>query len=66
MEVDIDVIVDVEPDEANKLIWLIEYLLNDWYITREERRKGLEALERLAGDKEKKRESPAKKEEEPI
>lgn len=38
MEKDIDVIVDVDPNEANLLIELIETLVREWYINREERR----------------------------
>lgn len=38
MEKDIDLIVDVDPNEATILVELIETLLKDWYITREERR----------------------------
>lgn len=38
MEKDIDVIVDVDPNEANLLIELIETLIREWYINREERR----------------------------
>jgi hypothetical protein len=34
MEKDINLIVDIEPDEAQKLIKLIESLINDWYIQR--------------------------------
>lgn len=34
MEQDINVIVDIDPQEAEKLIKLIELLINDWYITR--------------------------------
>ena len=34
MEKDINVIVDVDPDEAAQLISLIEILIKDWYITR--------------------------------
>lgn len=34
MESDVNVIVDIEPDEASKLIKLIEKLLNDWYVQR--------------------------------
>jgi hypothetical protein len=34
MEKDIDIIVDVEPEEAGQLIWLIEVLIKDWYINR--------------------------------
>lgn len=37
MEKDINLIVDVEPTEANLLIRLIEVLLKEWYIGRHER-----------------------------
>lgn len=37
MEKDINLIVDVEPEEANLLIHLIEVLLEEWYIRRHER-----------------------------
>ncbi len=36
MEKDINLIVDIEPDEANKLIKLIEHLLEHWYVNRHE------------------------------
>ena len=36
MEKDINLIVDIEPDEAQKLIRLIEHLLEQWYINRHE------------------------------
>lgn len=36
MEKDINLIIDIEPDEAQKLIKLIELLLNQWYIERHE------------------------------
>lgn len=38
MEKDIDVIIDVDSDEAGLLITLIETLLSDWYVERENRR----------------------------
>jgi len=38
MEKDINVIVDVDPDEAELLIGLIETLLREWYVAREERK----------------------------
>jgi hypothetical protein len=38
MEKDIDVIVEVDPNEADLLIELIETLVREWYINREERR----------------------------
>nr|WP_302596956.1 DUF4145 domain-containing protein [uncultured Cellulosilyticum sp.] len=38
MEKDTNVIVDIEPDEANKLIKLIELLMGEWYINRHKRK----------------------------
>jgi hypothetical protein len=37
MEKDINLIVDVEPEEAKTLIGLIEFLLKDWYVARHDR-----------------------------
>ncbi len=51
MKKDIDIIVDVEPEEAQLLIGLIEQLVEDWYVTREERRKRAESLKNLAASK---------------
>ncbi len=39
MEKDTDVIIDIDPDEAESLIKLIELLMKEWYINREERKK---------------------------
>lgn len=36
MEKDINLIVDIEPEEAQKLLKLIEHLLEQWYINRHE------------------------------
>ena len=44
MEQDINVIVDVEPNEAQKLIELIELLIKDWYMTRHEREERLRSI----------------------
>jgi hypothetical protein len=44
MEKDINVIVDVDPNEAELLIGLIERLLEDWYIAREKRKTSMTAL----------------------
>lgn len=52
MEADINIIVDVEPGEAQLLIGLIEQLVDDWYVTRENRRERTEALKKLASEKE--------------
>lgn len=39
MEKDTDVIVDIDPNEAESLIKLIELLMKEWYVNREERKK---------------------------
>lgn len=52
MEQDINVIVDVEAGEAQLLIGLIEQLVDDWYIVRENRRKRTDELKKLAAAKE--------------
>lgn len=38
MEKDVDLIVDIDPGEAEKLIKLIELLIKEWYINREDRK----------------------------
>lgn len=48
MEKDVNVIIDVEPEEASLLIGLIETLLKDWYITRHEREERNKNLHRIA------------------
>ncbi|MGE5568747.1 MAG: DUF4145 domain-containing protein [Rhodospirillales bacterium] len=48
MERDVNVIVDVEPDEAEKLIWLIEHLVKEWYVAREERKMRLGEVVKMA------------------
>lgn len=52
MEKDINLIVDVEPNEAELLIDLIETLLKDWYIARHDRESSLQELVKLGKDKE--------------
>ena len=51
MEKDINVIVDVDPDEAELLIELIETLIRDWYIAREDRKKRLTMIKNIADSK---------------
>ena len=51
MKKDINIIVDVEPEEAQLLIGLIEQLVDDWYVTRDERKKRAESLKNLAASK---------------
>jgi len=52
MEKDINLIVDVDPNEAEILIGLIEILIKDWYVIREERKKQLYKIKTIAQDKE--------------
>ncbi len=51
MEKDINLIVDVDPDEAGLLIGLVETVLREWYIAREERKARMGALVAAAATK---------------
>lgn len=51
MEKDINVIVDVDRGEAALLIQLIETLLSEWYVQREERKKRMNSLISVAASK---------------
>ncbi len=48
MEKDVNLIIDVDPEEAGLLIWLIETLLTDWYVQRYERQQRMSGLVQLA------------------
>jgi hypothetical protein len=43
-------ILDTEPGEAKMLIGLIETLIVDWYVGREERRKRLKDIRQITGE----------------
>jgi hypothetical protein len=51
MEKDINVIVDVEPEEAQLLIGLIELLIKEWYVARHDREQRVAAISALAQQK---------------
>lgn len=51
MEKDINVIIDVDPQEAGLLIGLIESLINDWYVLRRHREEQLRAIVGLSDEK---------------
>ena len=51
MENDINVIVDVEPEEARLLIGLIESLVDEWYVSRHERKLRFSKLASIAAEK---------------
>jgi hypothetical protein len=51
MEADINVIVDVDPNEAQKLIELVELLFKEWYVARHERQQRLAGIGMVAEEK---------------
>ena len=56
---DINVIVDVEPNEAELLVGLIEFLIKDWYVARENKKQHLAALIGIAAQKDAAKKTPA-------
>lgn len=57
MEKDINLIVDIDPGEAEKLIKLIEYLIEQWYIKRYETDELLNSIVELNTEKQEQRKS---------
>src|SRR6266496_1514628 len=57
MEADINVIVDVDPNEAQTLIELVEALFLEWYVAAEARKARLGHLKKIAADKKQKKEA---------
>jgi hypothetical protein len=51
MEKDINVIVEVDPNEAALLIGLVETLLKEWYVSREDRKVRMSAVIAAAASK---------------
>ncbi|KAB8066282.1 DUF4145 domain-containing protein [Janthinobacterium violaceinigrum] len=51
MEKDINIILDVDPEEAHLLISLIETLLTEWYVGRAERESRMKAIKATADSK---------------
>lgn len=51
MEKDINIIIDVEPDEAQLLISLLEMLFDEWYIAANERKERLKKIKELKASK---------------
>jgi hypothetical protein len=52
MEKNIDIIVEVDPEEANLLIQLIETLLTEWYVARHDRNQRMAQIKAVAAAKE--------------
>lgn len=51
MEKDIDLIIEIEPDEAQILIELVETLFDEWYVAREQRTQRFKGLADLRAKK---------------
>ena len=51
MEKDVNLIIDVDPEEAGLLIWLIENLFEEWYIARHDRAAKMGAIVKIAEQK---------------
>ncbi len=51
MEKDINVIVDVDPEEAQVLIELIETLFDEWYLERDKREQRFARVKAIAEEK---------------
>ena len=51
-------ILETEPGEAQMLIGLIETLIEDWYVGRQERRKRLEDIRQITGEGAAEKENP--------
>jgi len=58
MEADINVIVDVDPNEAQLLIELGELLFDEWYVARAARTERLAKLKAIAADKKEQKQAP--------
>lgn len=50
-EKDINIIVDVEPGEAEELVWLIETLIEDWYMVRHDRENRISKIKSINTEK---------------
>jgi hypothetical protein len=55
---DINVIVEVDPQEAEMLIQLIEVLLKEWYVHRHEREEQMQQIIKVAAVKKGDRNKP--------
>ena len=52
MEKEVDRVVDIEPGEAKKLIWLVEFLIRGWYVARAEQEEQLAEIAEIGRQKE--------------
>lgn len=57
-ERDIELIVDVEPDEARKMIFLIEFFMQNWYIQRHNEEEMMKEVIAISDQKDQAKNSP--------
>ncbi|PIT23620.1 hypothetical protein BGI37_11835 [Snodgrassella alvi] len=57
-EHDINLIIDVSPEEAYQLVGLIEMLIDDWYVARERQQERVRAITAMNEQKQQKRKTP--------
>lgn len=55
MEKDVNLIVDISDDEATKLLWLIEYLVKNWYVEKHDSEQFLQDIQNINKEKQEKR-----------
>lgn len=55
MEKDVNTIIDIDSDEAQKLLNLVEILIKEWYIVPHEREELLSGIVQLNDDKQSQR-----------
>ena len=55
MAKDVNLIIDIEPNEVQKLIELIELLFDEWYVHRHDRQQRLQELKEIADKKQEER-----------
>ncbi|MEO3988159.1 DUF4145 domain-containing protein [Plesiomonas shigelloides] len=51
MEKDVSIIIDVDPEEAGLLIWLIETLFEEWYIEKHTKEQKMRKIAEMAKEK---------------
>jgi len=51
MEKDVDLIIDIDPDEAQILIELIEMLFDEWYVEQHNRTERLKKIAAIGAEK---------------
>ena len=58
MESDVNLIIDIDPNEARLLIRLIELLIDEWYVARFKRQKLFSNISSVKDEKENQRQNP--------